>query len=186
MQRGQQQERARLFVGDQLSRQFAREIKSGFKVHRMHPRPYLGGNAERVIGLAPRRRGAVHEMRHAPDGGGSFRQQRIARRGIGEIANPGDRQLRPRRGLDGRRHRVAVHVGKHRAHALADQRLRDRAADPVACAGNERRLARRVKWIVEQAHVGNPKCGLMLACYFANRSKRKLRILAVLSNAPET
>ena len=152
MQRGQQQEGAGLFVGDQLARQFAREMESGFKVHRMHLRPDLRGDAKRVIGFTPRRRGAVHEMRHTPDGGGSFRQQRIARRGTSEIADPGYRQFRPGRGLDGRRHRVGVHVGKHRTHALADQRLRDRAADPVTCAGDQRRLARRVEWIVEQGH----------------------------------
>ena len=147
------------FVGDQLSRQFAREMESGFKIHRMHPRPGLRGDAKRVIGFAPRRRGAVHEMRHAPERAGCFRQQRIARGGIGEIADPGHRQFRPGRGLDGRRHRLPVHIGKHRAHALADQGLRDRAADPVARAGDERRLARGIEWIVEQAHVGVSRSG---------------------------
>jgi hypothetical protein len=153
MQRGQQQERAGLLVGDQFSRQFAREMESGFKVHGMHLRPYLRGDAEHVVGFAPRRRGAVHEMCYAPERSGSFRHQRIARRGIGEIADPGDGEFRPRRRFDRRSHRVPVHVGKYCAHALPNQGLRDRAADPVARAGDERRLARGIEWLTQQAHV---------------------------------
>ena len=83
-----------------------------------------------------------------------MRQQRIASPAIGEIAAPGQRQLRPRRILDRRRHPLLADIGKQGPHTLPRQRLRDRAADAVTGPGHQRRLARGVEGMIEQAHVG--------------------------------
>ena len=104
----------------------------------------------------------MHEMRHSPDRGLRVGQQRVARGGIGEIADPGHRQIRPGRGLDGGRHRLLVHIGEHRAHALTHQRLRDRAADAVPGAGDQGGLARGIEWRVQQAHVRSSSPGRYL------------------------
>ena len=69
---------------------------------------------------------------------------------VGEIADPGQRQFRPGRGLDGSRHPLLADVGEHGPHALADQCLRDGAADAVARAGYQRRLARGVEWLLNR------------------------------------
>ena len=153
VQRSQQQERARLPRRDQLKRQLARQMKAGIEIDRMHPLPGFGVDGQRMIGLAPRRRGAVDEMGHLPERGLRVRQQRIAGVASGEIADPRHRQLRPRRRLDRGRHPLRADVGKHRAHALADQRLGDGAADAVPGTGHQRGLARGVEWIFQQAHI---------------------------------
>ena len=77
-------------------RQFAREVKAGIDIDRAHLFPGLGADGERVIGLAPRRRRAVNEVRHLPDGGLRIGQQRIAGRTLRQISNPRHRQFRPR------------------------------------------------------------------------------------------
>ena len=141
-------------VRDQFSRQRARKVESGLEIDRMHLRPCLGGDSHGMIGLAPRRRSAMHEMRHPPDRGLRLGQQRLARGGIGEIADPGHSQFRAGRGLGCGGNRLPVHIGEHRAHALADQRLRDCAADAVARTGDERGLARGIEGRIEKAHVG--------------------------------
>ena len=92
-------------------------------------------------------------MRHPPDGRLRLGQQRVACGGISEVADEGNRQLRPRRGLDRGRNRIPVDVGEHGSHAFADQRLRDRASDAVARPGDQSGLARGVEWSVQQAHV---------------------------------
>ena len=165
MQRRQQQERAGLLVRDQLTRQLARKMESGLEIDRMHLRPPLGGDGHRMISLAPRRRGAVHEMRHSPDRGLCLGQQRAARRGIGEIADPGHRQFRPGRGFGCGGNRLPVHIGEHRTHALTHKRLRDRAADAVARTGDEGGLARAIEWHIQQAHVGRLSQQILAAQY---------------------
>ena len=145
VQRGQEQERAGLLRRDQFSREFAGEVKAGIDIDRTHLRPGLLADRESVIGLAPRRRGAVNEMRHLANRRPCLRQQRIAHGGIGEVADEGHGQFRPRRGFDRRRDRVPVHVGEHGAHALADQGLRDRAPDAIARTCDQRRLARGIE-----------------------------------------
>jgi hypothetical protein len=51
---------------------------------------------------------------------------------------------------------LAIDIGEHGSHALAGQRLRDGAADPVSGTGDQRGLARGIKCIAQQAHVGLP------------------------------
>ena len=68
VQRGQKQERAGLLGCDQRTREVACEMKAGVEVDRMHLRPGLLADRHGVIGLAPRRRRAVNEVRHPPDG----------------------------------------------------------------------------------------------------------------------
>ena len=133
---------------DQRARQFAREVKAGVDVDRAHLRPRLVADGHGMIGLAPRRRRAVNEMRHPPDRRLRMRQQRIAGGAIREVADEGKRQFRPRRGFDRLGDRIRVDVGEHGSHALPDQGLRDGAADAVARAGDQSRLARGVEWSV--------------------------------------
>ena len=88
-----------------------------------------------------------------PDGGACIRQQRIACSTLRKITDPGHRQFRPRRSGYRAGDRLPIDVGKHGAHALADQSLRDGASDAVSRAGYECRLARGIEWWVEQAHI---------------------------------
>ena len=129
-------------------------MKAGIDVDRAHLLPGLAADGERVIGLAPRRRRAVNEVRHLPDRGLRIGQQRIAGGALREIASPCHRQFGPRRRLDRVCERFRIHIGEHRAHALADQRLRDGASDAVSRTGDQSRLARGIEWLVQQAHVG--------------------------------
>jgi len=71
---------------------------------------------------------------------------------IGEIAHKGNGELGPLGGFDRRSSAFLADVGKHRADALTDQGLRDRAADAVAGAGYQRRLALGIKGGIKQAH----------------------------------
>src|SRR5687768_3734250 len=50
-----------------------------------------------------------------------------------------------------------IDVGKHGAHAFADQSLRDGAADPLAGAGHDRALARRVERVAQDAHAAHAR-----------------------------
>ena len=174
VQRGQEQKRAGLMRGDELSRQFAREMKAGIDIDRPHLLPGLARDRERVIGLAPRRRRAVNEVRHLPHGGLRVGQQRIAGGALCEIAGPCHRQFRPRRSLDGGCDGILVYIGKHGAHALADQRLRDRTSNAVSRTGHQRRLARGIEWMVQQAHGGRHSL----------RSKFNTNLVGQLAGAP--
>src|SRR3954447_1511299 len=69
VERGEQQERPGLMRSDKLTSQFAREMKARVHIYRTHLLPGLSGDRESVIGLAPRRRRAVNEMCHLPEGG---------------------------------------------------------------------------------------------------------------------
>ena len=156
VQRGQEQKRTGLAGRDQFSREFAREVKAGIEVDRAHLLPGRRAHGESVIGLAPRGRSAVNEMGHPPEGGLRGGQQRVARGGIGEVADPGHGEFRPGRVFRGSSDRIRIHVGEHRAHALADQGLGDGAADAVSRAGDQGCLARRIERIVQEAHVVFP------------------------------
>jgi hypothetical protein len=95
MQRGQEQKRAGLMRGDQLSREFAGEVKTRIDIDCAHLVPCCVTDRERMTGLAPWRRRAVNKMRHLPDGRARLRQQRIAGAAFGEIADPGHAELQP-------------------------------------------------------------------------------------------
>jgi hypothetical protein len=96
-------------------------------------------------------------MRHLAQRGLRIRQQPIAGFARGEIADPGHRQFRPGRGCGRRPHGILAQIGEQGSHALADQRLCDRATDAVARAGHQSRLTRGIEWSVEQAHgMGTP------------------------------
>jgi hypothetical protein len=128
-------------------------MKAGIDIDGAHPLPGFGVDRERMIGLAPRRRGAVDEVGDLPECGLRFGQQRVAGLAPGEVADPRHRQLRPRRLLDRCRYPLGADVGKHRAHALADQSLGDGPANAVPGTGHQRGLARGVEWIFQQAHI---------------------------------
>src|SRR3954463_7840666 len=91
-------------------------------------------------------------MRDLPEGRLRMRQQAAARGAVSKIAGPWRGKVRPRRILDGACHPLLADIGKHRAHALTRQRLRYRAPDAVAGAGDNRPLARGIEWIFEHAH----------------------------------
>src|SRR5215212_2681815 len=69
VKRGEQQERPGLTGSDKLTSQFAREMKARVHIYCTHLLPGVSSDRESVIGLAPRRRRAVNEMCHLPDGG---------------------------------------------------------------------------------------------------------------------
>ena len=108
VQRGQHQERARLSRRDERAGQFAREVKAGIDVDRMHLRPRFVGDGQNVIGLPPRRRGAVHEVRHLPERRPRLRQQRVAGVAAGQVADPRQREFRLRRARCGGCDRIRV------------------------------------------------------------------------------
>jgi hypothetical protein len=51
-----------------LASEPACEVKTGVDVDRVHPFPGFFGHSERVISLVPRRRSAMYEVCHLPDG----------------------------------------------------------------------------------------------------------------------
>ncbi len=138
--------------GDQLTREFADEVKTGIDIDRTHLFPCRVTDRERMIGLAPRRRCAVNEMRHLPDGRARLRQQRIAGTAFREIANPGQASSGRGEVLTASVTVSGFNIREYGAHALADQRLRDRASDAVSRTGHQRCLPRRIEWRVEQTH----------------------------------
>jgi hypothetical protein len=75
-------------------------MKAGIDIDRAHLLPGFAADGERVICLAPRRRRAVNEVGHLPDGGLRIGQQGIAGGALREIAGPCHRQIGPRRSLD--------------------------------------------------------------------------------------
>jgi hypothetical protein len=152
MERREQQERAGCFRRDQVAGQFAREVKAALEIDRMHLRPDLGRDGHGVIGLASRRRGAVDEMGHPPERRLRVLQQRLTRGWACEIADPRQRDIRSSRGLDRRHHPLLADIGEHGPHAFADQCLGDGAPNAVTGAGYQRRLARRVERVTQQAH----------------------------------
>jgi hypothetical protein len=148
---------------DQRTGEFTREVKAGVQIDRAHLFPGLSADGKSVIGLAPRRRSAVDEVRHPSNGGSRVGQQPIAGGAICEIADPGHGKVRPGRGFGSSSDRIRIHVGKHRSHALADQGLGDGAADAVARAGDQSGIARRVEQSLQQTHLcwispGVPRC----------------------------
>jgi hypothetical protein len=103
-------------------------------------------------------------MRDVPDLGLRMCQQRIARCRLTEVTDKGEGEVRPARGFDRRIHPLRADIGEHGFDALADQRQRDRAADAVARAGHQRRLARGIEGRAEEAHVGRSPGSKRRAC----------------------
>ena len=74
MQRSQKQKRAGLVRGDELSREFACEVKAGIDIDRSHLLPGIVTDGQGVIGLAPWRRRTVNEVGDLSDRGLCVRQ----------------------------------------------------------------------------------------------------------------
>jgi hypothetical protein len=121
MQRGEEQHRTGLLGRDQPFRELARQMKAGIEINRMHLGPGPAIDGKRVIGFAPRRRCAVHEMRDASQLAVGGRKQRVAGLDPREIADPRHRQLGPGRGADRGAHPLLADIGEHRPHAFTDE-----------------------------------------------------------------
>ena len=119
MQRRQQQERAGLLAAISCRASSRARWKPASRLTACICAHVSVADGHGVIGLAPRRRGAMHEMRHSPDRRLRLRQQRVARGGIGEIADPWHRQIRPGRCFDGGGNRLR---GSHRRTPCARPR----------------------------------------------------------------
>ena len=99
-------------------------------------------------------------MRHPPERCLRLRQQRVAGRAPGKVADPWHGEIGTRRCLDGGGHRVPIEIGEHGSHTLADQGLRDGAADAIARPRHQRRLARGIEGCVQEAHGGGIPRGM--------------------------
>ena len=82
----------------------------------------------------------MHEMRHPPDRRLRLGQQRLPPRGSARSPTQTTARSGRAEALAAGGHGFPVHVRKHRAHALAYQRLRDCTADAVTRTGDERGL----------------------------------------------
>jgi hypothetical protein len=127
-------------------------MKTGIDIDGMHPPPRLVTDTEDVIRLAPGGGGAVDEVRHLTDGFARVRQQRSTCVGLREIADPRNGEFRFGRGGSSGRHGILVYIGEYGSHTLAHKGLRNCAADAVAGACNQRRVACGIEQVIEYAH----------------------------------